>query len=99
MSEEYCHGCYRKLPCECRTDFYDENGKVIDSHESKLRKIIKSKDTQIKLLEEALGFYADGLNECQILEDESFVYGKGEVNGKHARQALAELKKMRGGKV
>lgn len=50
-NEEYCHGCYEKTPCQCRTDWYDEKtGKVIDSHENKLRQIIKQKDAEIEKL-------------------------------------------------
>lgn len=47
---KYCHGCHEKLPCECRTDFYDSNGKVINNHENKLRKIIAEKNAEIELL-------------------------------------------------
>ena len=59
----YCHGCHEKEPCECRTVWYDSNGRVIDTYESKLREKLRHLKQEIskrdELIREAINLTSD----------------------------------------
>lgn len=95
---KYCYGCYQKLPCECRTDFYDNNGKIIGSHENKLRKELQKYKLAYEALKEANDFYepylhwdfyqrnemGDVVNTCKFTSD----------RGKRAREAAKKAEEI-----
>ena len=59
--KKYCSDCYPD-DCECTTTWYDDSGKVIETHEAKLRNIIYDLQKKLADYEKALEFYGNQEN-------------------------------------
>lgn len=100
-NDKYCYGCQEKLPCQCKTTWFDSDGKVIDSHENKLRKQIKSLEAKLALAVTGLEFYADEKNQIAPIyyptgkPGADFTQPYRMDKGRLARQIIAQIKEQK----